>query len=100
MGGIAITQAAENCPQKIRALVVYVRVFASQRRLTITWASQDRESMVNPSTTEPRADGGVNFKLEYTREAFCGNCMDQDAEFGQSHLSAAIFRTVNSVPRQ
>jgi len=50
MGGIAITQAAENCPKHIGALVV------------------------NPTTTIPRDDGTIAFKPEHSREAFYGDC--------------------------
>jgi pimeloyl-ACP methyl ester carboxylesterase len=94
MGGMAITQAAENCPRKIRALVYMCAFLPRNGDSLTTWASQDRESMVNPSTTEPRADGAVNFKLEHSREAFYMNCTDEDVEFAQSHLvaqSGALF---------
>jgi pimeloyl-ACP methyl ester carboxylesterase len=88
MGGIAITQAAENCPEKIGALV-YVCAFLPRNGDTLmTWASQDPESMVNPTTTDPRADGAVDFKREYSREAFYGNCTDEDVEFAQPRLVA------------
>jgi hypothetical protein len=43
----------------------------------MTWASQDEDSMVNPSTIDPRADGAIGFKPEYSREAFYGNCADE-----------------------
>jgi len=88
MGGIAITQAAENCPQKTGALVYLCAFLPRNGDSLMTWASQDQESMVNPSTMHPRADGAVNFKLEYSREAFYGNCTDEDVEFAQSRLVA------------
>jgi len=94
MGGVAITQAAENCPQNIRSLVYMCAFLPRNGDSLMTWASQDRESMVSPSTTESRSNGAVDFKLEYTREAFYGNCTDEDADFGQSRLvaqSTALF---------
>jgi pimeloyl-ACP methyl ester carboxylesterase len=88
MGGVAITQAAENCPEKIRALA-YVCAFLPRNGDSLTtWASQDPASMVNPTTTDPREDGTVGFKLEYSREAFYGNCSEEDVKFAQSHLVA------------
>jgi hypothetical protein len=42
--------------------------------------------MVNPSTTEQLADGTIVFKPEFSREAFYGNCSDDDAAFAQSRL--------------
>jgi len=86
MGGIAITQAAENCPQYIRALV-YVSAFLPRNGdSAMTLASQDPESMINASTLDPRADGTIGFKPEHVREAFYGNCADEDIAFAQSRL--------------
>jgi pimeloyl-ACP methyl ester carboxylesterase len=88
MGGIAITQAAENCPKHIGALVYLCAFLPRDGDSLMTWASQDQESMVNPSTTIPRADGAIDFKPEHSREAFYGNCGDEDAAFAQSRLVA------------
>jgi len=88
MGGIAITQAAENCPKQIAALAYLCAFLPRNGDSLMSWASQDSESMVNPTTTSPRPDGIVDFKMEYTREAFYGNCSEADVAFGQSHLVA------------
>lgn len=96
MGGIAITQAAENCPEQVEALVYLCAFLPRNEESLMTWASQDHESMVNPSTVDPLADGVVGFKPQYSREAFYGNCRDEDVTFAQSHLvaqSAAPFGT-------
>ena len=86
MGGIAITQAAENCPNSIGALVYVCAFLPRNGDSLMTWASQDRESMVNPSTTDPRADGTIGFKPEHSRKAFYGNCTDEDVAFAESRL--------------
>ncbi len=88
MGGIAITQAAENCPERVGALVYLCAFLPRDGESLMTWASKDEESMVNPSTTDPRADGVIGFKPEYSREAFYGNCTDEDAALAQSRLGA------------
>ena len=88
MGGIVITQAAENCPRYIGALVYVCAFLPRNGDSAITWASQDPESMVNASTVEPRADGTIGFKPEHCREAFYGNCTDEDAAFAQLRLVA------------
>ncbi len=88
MGGIAITQAAENCPKHIGARVYLCAFLPRDGDSLMTWASQDQESMVNPSTTIPRADGAIDFKPEHSREAFYGNCADEDAAFAESRLVA------------
>jgi pimeloyl-ACP methyl ester carboxylesterase len=88
MGGMAITQAAENCPQSIKSLV-YVCAFLPRNGDTLlTWAQQDQESMVNPTTTEPLPDGTLAFRRQYCREAFYGNCDEADIAFAQSRLVA------------
>jgi pimeloyl-ACP methyl ester carboxylesterase len=88
MGGVAITQAAENCHKQIAALVYVCAFLPRNGDSLMTWASQDQASMVNPSTTEPRADGAIEFNLEHSREAFYGNCADDDVAFAQSRLVA------------
>src|SRR5947199_8070365 len=55
MGGIAITQAAENCSERAKALVYLCAFLPRNGESLMTWASQDQDSMVNPSTTEPQA---------------------------------------------
>ncbi len=88
MGGIAITQAAENCPRHMAALVYVCAFLPRNGDSLLTWASQDQGSMVNPSTTDPRADGTIAFKPVHCREAFYGNCSDEDAAFAQSRVAA------------
>jgi pimeloyl-ACP methyl ester carboxylesterase len=96
MGGIAITQAAEHCAPKVGALVYLCAFLPRNGDSLVTWASQDRDSMVNPSTTDRRPDGVIHFKLEHAREAFYGNCTDEDVEFAQPRMvaqSGAPFET-------
>jgi len=88
MGGVAITQAAEDCPERVKALVYLCAFLPRNGESLMTWASQDHESRVNPSTTERKADGTVVFKPEYSREAFYGNCTDEDVALAQSRLVA------------
>jgi pimeloyl-ACP methyl ester carboxylesterase len=88
MGGVAITQAGDNCPKQITALVYVCAFLPRNGDALATWASQDPASMVNPSTTALRTDGAIDFKPEHSREAFYGNCSDADAAFAQSRLVA------------
>jgi hypothetical protein len=74
MGGVAITQAAENCPKKIGALVYVCAFLPRNGDSLMTWATQDQGSMVNPSTTDQHADGTIDFKPEHSREAFFIEC--------------------------
>jgi pimeloyl-ACP methyl ester carboxylesterase len=88
MGGIAVTQAAENSPKQIGALVYVCAFLPRNGDSLMTWATQDQGSMVNPSTTDQHPDGTVSFKQEFSREAFYGDCADDDVAFAQAHLCA------------
>ncbi|HET7104761.1 MAG TPA: alpha/beta fold hydrolase [Terracidiphilus sp.] len=96
MGGVAITQAAENCSGQVAALVYLCAFLPRSGDSLMTWAAQDRGSMVNPATMVPLADGGFAFKPEHTRDAFYGECAEEDVVFAQARLrpqSGAPFGT-------
>jgi pimeloyl-ACP methyl ester carboxylesterase len=96
MGGAVITQAAENCSEKIGALVYMCAFLPRNGDSLMTWALQDAESMVNPSTTFAVEDGVLGFKPQYIREAFYAGCSEEDIAFAQSRLvsqSTQPFRT-------
>ena len=88
MGGVVITQAAERCPDRVAALVYVCAFLPRNGDSLMTWAAQDRESMVNPSTVEARDDGSITFKPEHTREAFYADCSADDVALAQSRLVA------------
>ncbi len=97
MGGVLITQAAENRPLQVRALVYVTAFLPRNGESLMSWAQKDRESMVNPATIAAVSEGVVGFKAEYCREAFYANCADKDIAFAQSHLvnqSAQPFETL------
>jgi len=86
MGGVVITQAAENCPGNIRALVYLCAFLPRNGDSLATWASLDPATMVNPSTLDLRPDGSSVFKPQSAREAFYLQCSDDDVAFAQSRL--------------
>lgn len=88
MGGAAITQAAENCPDNVGALVYMCAFLPRNGDSLLTWAQQDKGSLVNPKTMDAREDGTIGFKTEYCREAFYANCSDEDVAIAQSRLVA------------
>lgn len=87
MGGIVITQAAEQCPERIESLVYLTAFLPRTGESLMSLASQDRESLVNPNSIEPREDGTLAFRPEFSREAFYANCSAEDAAFAQARLS-------------
>jgi len=96
MGGVVITQAAERCPDQIGALVYLCAFLPRNGESLLTWASQDRESMVNPKTTERRSERVLEFKREHLREAFYALCSEEDIALARSRIvdqALAPFRT-------
>jgi pimeloyl-ACP methyl ester carboxylesterase len=86
MGGVAITQAAEDCPEKIGALVYMCAFLPRDGDSLTTWASEDFDSKVNPSSLEVGPDGTTAFRRECAREAFYMQCSDEDIAFAQARL--------------
>ena len=87
MGGVAITQAAEDWPERFRALVYVCAFLPGNGESLATWSGQDSESLVNPSTTEARADGALHLRQDVVREAFYGQCGEEDVAFATSRLT-------------
>ena len=86
MGGVAITQAAENCPEKIRALA-YVCAFLPRNGDSLeTWAAKNPGTLVTPSALDVRPDGSTVFRAESSREAFYAQCSEEDVAFAHSRL--------------
>jgi pimeloyl-ACP methyl ester carboxylesterase len=88
MGGVAITQAGEDCPESIRSLVYLCAFLPRNGDSLTTWASEDSESKVNPASLEIGPDGTTVFKRECAREAFYMQCSDEDIAFAQARLVA------------
>jgi pimeloyl-ACP methyl ester carboxylesterase len=88
MGGVAITQAAENCPEKIRALVYMCAFLPRNGDSLSTWASQDAETKVNPTTLNFAPDGTSTVRPEAVRDAFYMHCSDEDVAYALPRLCA------------
>jgi len=85
MAGAVVTQAAENSPHNIAALVYLCAFLPRDGDSIMTWAQQDHENLVNPNIL-PLRDGLLGFRPEALREAFYALCTDEDATYAQSRL--------------
>jgi pimeloyl-ACP methyl ester carboxylesterase len=97
MGGVVITQAAEQCAENVAALG-YVCAFLPRNAEALQdWASQDAASMVNPNSMVPSADGlTLTFREDAARDAFYGECSDADSARATARLvpqAAAALET-------
>ena len=85
MGGVAITEAAEQCAEKIAALVYLSAFLPRNGDSLMAWSRQDPTSLVN-SNIVPLEEGVVGMKPEAVRDAFYQHCSDEDAAYAQSRL--------------
>ena len=86
MGGAAISQAAENCAEHVRALVYLCAFLPRDGECLTTWAEQDSASLVNGNLVHAM-DGAVSFRREAAHAAFYANCAAEDEEFALSRLT-------------
>jgi len=96
MGGIVISQVAEERPQAIRSLV-YICAFLPQDGQTLLhWAEPDREGLVMPNLVFSDDKASATIKPEVLREAFYADCGPEEVERAKSLLvpqAAAPFMT-------
>jgi pimeloyl-ACP methyl ester carboxylesterase len=87
MGGVVISQAAEQCSDSVAALIYVCAFLLRNGETLLDWARRDAESLVNPSSQIPSADGRtLRFREEAAREAFYGECTEADAAMATARL--------------
>jgi pimeloyl-ACP methyl ester carboxylesterase len=86
MGGLVISQAAEQRPERIRALV-YVCAFLLKNGQTLgEAASKDTAALVMPNTVFSPDQKSVTLRPEILREVFYGDCSEEDYQRARSLL--------------
>jgi len=96
MGGIAITQAAEAMPQKVKTLVYLTAFLLPSGRSLIEEAQTDAAAEVLPSLIFGPDKSWATLKPEAIREVFYADCSSSDVALAQSLLvpqAAAPFST-------
>jgi pimeloyl-ACP methyl ester carboxylesterase len=84
--GIVISQVAERVPDRI-AVLVYVTAFLLESGQTLQEiANQDSQSLVLPSLVVADDQLSATFREEAAREAFYGQCSDEDVVLALSLL--------------
>jgi pimeloyl-ACP methyl ester carboxylesterase len=86
MGGIAITQAAEACPDSIQALVYLSAFLPSSGESLEYWAKQMAESLVAPNMLVAEDQVSVTVSDEIIIDAFYGDCHPEEAQLAKSRL--------------
>ncbi|UWZ82259.1 alpha/beta fold hydrolase [Occallatibacter riparius] len=85
MAGVVITQAAEICAERVRALVYLTAFLPRNGESLMTWSEQDPGSLLNGNIVRAM-DGAVNFRPEAAHAAFYANCTAEDEAFAVSRL--------------
>jgi pimeloyl-ACP methyl ester carboxylesterase len=85
MGGVAITQAAEHCPESVKALVYMCAFLPRDGESLMTWAQQDPASLVTPNIVSA-GEGAVVVRAEAAHEAFYAQCPAAEQAFAVSRL--------------
>jgi pimeloyl-ACP methyl ester carboxylesterase len=86
MGGMAITQAAEVCPERIDALVYLCAFLPSNGESLQYWAEQMGESLVAPNMILAEDQDSVTVSDKFIIEAFYGDCGPKEAALAKSRL--------------
>ena len=86
-GGIVISQAAEERPDKIRRLVYLAAFMLRDGEPMIQWAVQDTDSLLLPNLafSEDRSYHFIK-NQSLIKEIFYGDCSDSDVEIAKSNL--------------
>jgi len=86
MGGAVISQASEYRPEKIKKLV-YITAFLLQNgEFLLQVAEPDQETLVLPNLIMAEDQSFATVKEEAIKEAFYGDCSDEDVERAKSLL--------------
>lgn len=96
MGGLVITQAAEHRPEKINTLVYLTAFLLRNGETLLQVAGGDEEAVVLPNLVFAEDQSHATVKNEAIKEAFYGDCSDEDVARAKSLLvpqAAAPFAT-------
>jgi pimeloyl-ACP methyl ester carboxylesterase len=85
LGGIVITQAAEQCPERVRTLV-YLAAFLPRDGESLLQLSEAGGGMVGPNLVLSDDRRSATVRAEAIREAFYGDCSAVDAARATSLL--------------
>ena len=86
LGGIVITQAAENCPDNILKLVYLTAFLLQNGEIVLKYAQEDTESLVLPNRVMSEDKSYTSLKDEGIRTTFYADCSDKDVERAKALL--------------
>ncbi|MEJ1966392.1 MAG: alpha/beta fold hydrolase [Gammaproteobacteria bacterium] len=87
-GGIVISEVAEHRPQRIRMLVYLTAFLARSGESLFDLAGSDKTSLVPPNMVMSEDKSSSTMREEALREAFYGECSDDDVALARLCLQA------------
>jgi pimeloyl-ACP methyl ester carboxylesterase len=96
LGGSTISQAAENRPGKIKALVYLSGLLLLNGEAAVNYTLSDTEAIVLPNLTMPEDLSYSSVNEEIVKEAFYGHCSEEDINYAKPRLvpeASAPFQT-------
>ena len=86
LGGCTISQVAENRPKKIKTLVYLTAYLLMNDEPALNYVMSDTEAIVVPNLTMPEDLSYSSVNEEIIKEAFYGDCSDEDVAFAKPLL--------------
>ncbi len=86
MGGIVISQAAEQCPEKVKMLVYLTAFLLKDGEFLLQLAGDDKDALVLPNLIMSDDESYASIKEEAIKEVFYADCPDEAVERARSLL--------------
>lgn len=86
MGGVVITQAAEQCPDRIKALVYLCAFLPGNGESLLDLAQQDPETLVLPNLVVSDDQSRATVSEQAIKDAFYGDCSSEDIAWAKTLL--------------
>lgn len=94
MGGIAISQAAERHPEKIKLLIYVTAYMLKDGEMMLDIIRTDKESLIVPNLIPCNEGAAFNLKSDKLKDIFYGSCDQKDIENAVSRITSqpsAVF---------
>ena len=86
MGGVVISQVAEQCPEKVKMLVYLTAFLLKDGEFLLQLAGDDKDALVLPNLIMSEDESYASIKEEAIKEVFYADCSDEDVERARSLL--------------
>jgi pimeloyl-ACP methyl ester carboxylesterase len=86
MAGVVISQTAEDCPDKLEALVYLCAFLPGNGESLSDWSRRDTQCLLPAASVVSQDRTYSMVREDAVKEIFYGDCADEDVTYAQSHL--------------